>query len=65
MDMYYQGRKLNKMKGLLIIKKLIIAIGGDPQLIKAMDEAMDRCLAEKQEELRQLLAQHNGEAIGW
>ncbi len=57
--MYRLRGEPNKMHGLFIIKRLIISIGGDPQLIKAMDDAMDRCLAEKQEELRQFLAQQN------
>ena len=61
--MYILNGEKNKMKWLFIIKRLIISIGGDSQLIKAMDDAMERCLAEKQEELRQFLAQHSEEAM--
>ncbi len=57
----YSLKVPNKMWGLVVIKRLIESIGGDAQLLKAMDDAMDRCLAEKQEELRQLLAQHGSE----
>jgi hypothetical protein len=62
MNMQYQGRELNKMKGLMLVKKIVIALEGDDLLIKAIDDAMERCLAEKEEELRQFLVQHNLEA---
>jgi hypothetical protein len=50
------------MKGLMLVKKIVIALEGDDLLIKAIDDAMERCLAEKEEELRQFLVQHNLEA---